>query len=56
MGKGKVRMAGAVFKAEPYGIALRRDSPHREAINQAILEIFNDGPHERLSSKWFGTN
>jgi ABC-type amino acid transport substrate-binding protein len=56
LGKGKVRMAGAVFKAEPYGIALRRDSPYREAINQAILEIFNDGTHERLTSKWFGTN
>lgn len=51
LGKGKVRMAGAVFKAEPYGIALRPDSPHRKAINQAILEIFNDGTHERLTSK-----
>jgi len=56
LGKGKVRMAGAVFKAEPYGIALRPNSPYREAINQAILEIFNDGTHERLTSKWFGTN
>jgi polar amino acid transport system substrate-binding protein len=56
LGKGKVRMVGVVFKAEPYGIALRPDSPYRKAINQAILEIFTDGTHERLTKKWFGTN
>jgi ABC-type amino acid transport substrate-binding protein len=56
LGKGKVRMAGVVFKAEPYGIALQPDSPYRKAINQAILEIFTDGTHERLTRKWFGTN
>jgi ABC-type amino acid transport substrate-binding protein len=55
-GKGKVRMAGVVFKAEPYGIALQPSSPYRKAINQAILEIFTDGTHERLTRKWFGTN
>jgi ABC-type amino acid transport substrate-binding protein len=55
-GKGKVRMAGVVFKAEPYGIALQQDSPYRKAINQAILEIFSDGTHERLTRKWFGTD
>jgi polar amino acid transport system substrate-binding protein len=56
LGKGKVRMAGVVFKAEPYGIALPHDSPYRKAINRAILEMFTDGTHERLSGKWFGTN
>jgi ABC-type amino acid transport substrate-binding protein len=56
LGKGKVRMAGVVFKAEPYGIALQPGSPYRKAINQAILEIFTDGTHERLTNKWFGTN
>lgn len=56
LGKGKVRMAGVVFKAEPYGIALQPDSPYRKAINQAILEIFTDGTHERLTRKWFGTD
>lgn len=55
-GKGKVRMAGGVFKAEPYGIALQQDSPYRKAINQAILQIFGDGTHERLTRKWFGTD
>ena len=55
-GKGKVRMVGVAFKAEPYGIALQTDSPYRKAINQAILEIFTDGTHERLTRKWFGTD
>jgi polar amino acid transport system substrate-binding protein len=55
-GKGKVHMVGVAFKAEPYGIALQTDSPYRKAINQAILEIFTDGTHERLTRKWFGTD
>ena len=55
-GKGKVHMVGVAFKAEPYGIALQTDSPYRKAINQAILEVFTDGTHERLTRKWFGTD
>jgi len=55
-GKGKVHMVGVAFKAEPYGIALQTDSPYRKAINRAILEVFTDGTHERLTRKWFGTD
>jgi ABC-type amino acid transport substrate-binding protein len=55
-GKGKVHMVGVAFKAEPYGIALQTDSPYRKVINQAILGIFTDGTHERLTRKWFGTD
>jgi ABC-type amino acid transport substrate-binding protein len=46
-GKGKVRMVGEMFKPEPYGIALPLGSPHREAINRAILET---SPTARISS------
>jgi ABC-type amino acid transport substrate-binding protein len=55
-GKGKVRMAGEMFKPEPYGIALQRGSPYREAINRAILELFTDGTYQQLTQKWFGTS
>jgi ABC-type amino acid transport substrate-binding protein len=54
-GKGKVRMAGEMFKPELYGIALPLGSPHREAINRAILEIFTDGTYQALTQRWFGT-
>jgi polar amino acid transport system substrate-binding protein len=54
-GKGKVRMAGEMFTPEPYGIALPLGSPHREAINRAILEIFTDGTYQELTRRWFGT-
>jgi polar amino acid transport system substrate-binding protein len=54
-GQGKVRMVGEVFKPEPYGIALQRNSPYRKAINRAILEIFTDGTHRQLTQRWFGT-
>jgi ABC-type amino acid transport substrate-binding protein len=48
-------MVGEVFKPEPYGIALQRNSPYRKAINRAILEIFTDGTHRQLTQRWFGT-
>jgi ABC-type amino acid transport substrate-binding protein len=55
-GKGKVRLAGEMFKPEPYGIALPLGSPHREPINRAILEIFTDGTYQTLTQKWFGAS
>ncbi|MFC1463892.1 MAG: transporter substrate-binding domain-containing protein [Candidatus Brachytrichaceae bacterium NZ_4S206] len=53
-GKGKVRMVGEVFQPEPYGIALAPNSPYREVISQAVLEIYTDGTHQQLTQRWFG--
>lgn len=53
-GKGKVRMVGEVFQPEPYGIALAPNSPYREVISQAVLELYTDGTHQHLTQRWFG--
>ncbi len=53
-GLTKVRTAGSVFKKEEYGIAFPEGSPHREIVNQVLLDIFEDGTHAELMEKWFG--
>jgi polar amino acid transport system substrate-binding protein len=52
-GKGKVRLVGDVFNPEFYGIAMAENSPHREAINRALLAIKLDGTYETIYSRWF---
>ncbi len=52
-GRGNVRVVGAVFKPETYGIALPEGSPLREPINRALLETSGDGTYQQLYAKWF---
>ena len=53
-GVDKVRVVGAVFERQSYGIALKPDSPYREPINQALLKIVEDGTYDEIYQKWFG--
>lgn len=53
-GAGKVLLAGPVFQADKFGIALQTNSPLLENINRALLMIKEDGTYERLKTKWFG--
>jgi len=48
------RMAGPVFLRENYGIALPSGSPLAEEINQALLNLREDGSYAKLRHKWFG--
>lgn len=42
---------------EQYGIAFREDSDElREAVNQALKEIKEDGTYDQIYQKWFGSN
>lgn len=54
-GKGKIRLVGQTFRRERYGIALQPGSLLREAINETLLAIREDGTYDRLYDKWFGT-
>ena len=54
-GKGLVQVAGPIFKAETYGIALPAGSPLRKPINATILELRRDGTYDELYEKWFGS-
>ncbi len=53
-GNGWVEVVGEPFNEEDYGIALPPDSPLREQINRALLQLREDGTYDRLHSQWFG--
>jgi polar amino acid transport system substrate-binding protein len=54
LGKGRVEMAGPVFKPESYGIAFPLDSPLRENVNRALLRIKESGRYTEIYDRWFG--
>ena len=53
-GHGEVRVVGPVFDRVQYGIALPVDSPLRERINVALLDLVGSGAYDRLHDRWFG--
>jgi ABC-type amino acid transport substrate-binding protein len=53
-GQGKVQLVGPVFRPENYGIALPPDSPLRERINLALLEVIENGEYDETYVEWFG--
>lgn len=53
-GVDKVSVVGAVFERQSYGIALKTNSPYREPINRAILELIENGTYDKIYQKWFG--
>jgi len=56
--KGKpVKLVGDMLWEERMGIAFRKDSDElREAVNEALNQMFEDGTYERISMKWFGAD
>ena len=54
-GKGKVSLAGDIFKPENYAILFPQHSPLREDVNRVLLSIYEDGTHRRLLEKYFGS-
>jgi polar amino acid transport system substrate-binding protein len=53
-GRDKVKLVGALFNTEKYGIALPEGSPLREPINRALLRVFEDGTYDDIYARWFG--
>jgi ABC-type amino acid transport substrate-binding protein len=50
----KVAVVPKVCQREYYGFAMRKGNPIREVVNEAILEIIDDGTYEKIYDKWFG--
>ncbi len=50
------QLVGSVFLRENYGIALPSGSPLSENINQALLNLREDGSYAQIVEKWFGVN
>jgi polar amino acid transport system substrate-binding protein len=53
-GRGKVALAGPVFRPDKFGIALPTGSPLLEVVNTSLLAMREDGAYEKLLAKWFG--
>jgi polar amino acid transport system substrate-binding protein len=52
-GKGRVQMVGPLFHKEDYGIVFQPNSPLRKRVNNALLELREDGTYQKLYDKWF---
>jgi polar amino acid transport system substrate-binding protein len=52
-GKGKVQIVGSILREESYGIVLPNNSPYRKPINQALLNLKENGTYQSLYDKWF---
>jgi len=53
-GTGRQQLVGRLFERQNYGIGLQEGSPHRKAINGALLKLREDGVLDELRVKWFG--
>jgi len=53
-GKRKVQVIGSIFHRESYGILFPSDSPLRKPVNEALLQLKENGTFDRLYVKWFG--
>ncbi|MBN8524891.1 MAG: transporter substrate-binding domain-containing protein [Planctomycetes bacterium] len=52
---GRWAIPGGRIVAEPYGIALPQDqSAWRDAVNAALMAMWEDGEWARISDAWFG--
>jgi polar amino acid transport system substrate-binding protein len=54
IGRGKLRVVGAIFKREFYGIALQPGSVLRETINRKMLDFTNGDVYQKIYERWFG--
>jgi polar amino acid transport system substrate-binding protein len=54
IGRGKLRVVGAIFKREFYGIALQPGSVLRETVNRRMLDFTNGDVYQKMYERWFG--
>lgn len=51
------QVVGDIFTDEPYGIAMKKDSPELvKAINDALKELKDNGKYDELYNKWIKTS
>lgn len=52
-GRGKVRIAGPVFRPESYGILFQTGAPLRKSVNTALLALRENGEYRSLQRRYF---
>ena len=53
-GADVAELAGAVFQSEDYGLAFARNSPLRQAVDESLLAMRQDGTYDEIRAKYFG--
>lgn len=53
-GADVAELAGAVFQAEDYGLAFAQNSPLRQAVDESLLAMRQDGTYDEIRAKYFG--
>jgi ABC-type amino acid transport substrate-binding protein len=51
---GTIKFVEPISTGEQYGIAFPEDSPLVDPVNQALLEMKDDGTYDKLYEKWIG--
>ncbi|GAB6037098.1 ABC transporter substrate-binding protein [Fundidesulfovibrio butyratiphilus] len=52
---GDYAVVGEPISAEPYGLGIvENDSKFRDAVNFALMEMWESGEYQKLYDKWFG--
>jgi ABC-type amino acid transport substrate-binding protein len=44
---------GPIFRPIKYGIAVKNGNPQRKKINEALLQVYDNGTYEDIYNKWF---
>lgn len=52
-GNEVVQVVGPIFRQEKYAIAVAEGSALRKPINEALLELYDDGTYEKIYAAWF---
>lgn len=50
--KGKLQLAGDIYGAAPYGLAVAKGSPLSQALQKAIQVMIDNGTYKQILSKW----
>ena len=51
--RGDIQIVGPVFMPEFYGIAIAVGNPLRKRINEALLDVYQDGTYDAIYDRWF---
>lgn len=50
--RADLQVVGPIFMPELYGIAIAAGNPMRKRINEALLEIYEDGTYDAIYDRW----
>ncbi len=53
-GDGRIQLAGNAFFADTIAFAFPQNSPYRERVNTALLQMRESGQYAEIYARWFG--